>query len=403
MDKSFIRKVGFILAGACGIFVLSEQCRAQDSMSQVLSQIEKNNTGLCSLRKRVEAEKYGARAERAMDAPEVGFDYLWGSPAGTGNRKDISVTQTFDVAALTGARGKLADARQSLSDARYMMERKNVLLEAKRLYINIVYCNILSSELSARLARSGKMEEAYRDMQVRGETDMIEVNKAHVAYLAQKNALARNMLERENFMTCLRRLNGGVEIAVDAVDYPSQELLPSDFDVWYGNASQSSPELAYMRRNVEVNAALARTGKMENYPSVTAGYMAELVRGSNFRGLTLGLSIPLWSVRSKVRNANMSYEAAKLEEKDAAVQVYGMLKNSYDKAAGLRVLVSDLTSSLAVAEEAMTLTEHKLDSGEISLMDSILEFTLYYSLQDESLAAARDYQLALADLNAWTL
>lgn len=376
---------------------------AQENAGTVLSQIEKNNTALQALRKRTEADQYGYKAERALDAPEVGFDYLWSSPADVGTRKDISVTQSIDVAALAGARGKLANSRTELSAIQYNIERQKILLEAKQLYIRIVYCNAVNAELSSRIARSEQIEAAYRDMQARGETDMIEVNKAHLAYLSQKNALSRNLVERESLLSELQGLNGGEPVEVNASVISTDEVLPADFGAWYAEASQQIPELAYMKKNVDVNAAEARTAKMANYPSLTAGYMAELVKGSNFRGLTLGLSFPIWSVRSKVRQANASCEAAKLEERDAVTKTYNSFKALYDRAKGLQEISAELSSSLAVSTEAMALTEHKLKAGDISLIDNIMELSLYYSLADEVLATSCDYALALAELYAWNL
>lgn len=376
---------------------------AQENAGTILSQIEKNNTALQALRKRTEADQYGYKAERALEAPEVGFDYLWSSPADIGTRKDISVTQSIDVAALAGARGKLADSRTELSAIQYNIERQKILLEAKQLYIRIVYCNAVNAELSSRIARSEQIEAAYRDMQARGETDMMEVNKAHLAYLSQKNALSRNMVERESLLSELQGLNGGEPVEVNASVISTDEVLPADFGAWYAEASQQIPELAYMKKNVDVNAAEARTAKMANYPSLTAGYMAELVKGSNFRGLTLGLSIPIWSVRSKVRQANASCEAAKLEERDAMTKTYNSFKALYDRAKGLQEISAELSSSLAVSTEAMALTEHKLKAGDISLIDNIMELSLYYSLADEALATSCDYALALAELYAWNL
>lgn len=404
-----INKLNISFRAACVVMslvaasTLAVPASAQEKVSDVLSMIEQNNTELQALRKRAESEQYGYKAERALDAPEIGFDYLWSSPADIGTRKDVSVSQSVDIAALTGARGKLATSKTALSDAQYRIDRQRVLLEAKSLYINIVYCNALASELSERIARSEKIEAAYRDMQLRGEKDMIEVNKAHLAYVAQKNALARNEIERASLLADLQRLNGGEAVEVNALVYDENVMLPADFRIWYDEMSQRSPELDYMRKNVEVNASEARTAKMSNYPTLTAGYMAELVKGSNFRGLTLGLSIPLWSVRSKVRQANSSYEASKLEERDAASQLYSSLRGLYEKAKGLQEISSTLSESLAVSTEAMALTEHRLQAGEISLIDNIMEFSLYYSLEDEALEAARDYNLSLAELYAWEL
>lgn len=376
---------------------------AQNSAEVVLASVEKNNPELQALRKRTESEKYGFKAERMVEAPEIGFDYLWGSPADIGTRKDISVTQSIDIATISGTKGKIAKSESELSDMQFNVRRQEILLQAKLLYINIIYCNAVGAELERRLERSEKVESVYRDMQVRGETDMIEVNKAHLAYLAQRNALARNKMEAEGFRLELQRLNGGETLEINDLSYARKDMLPADFDTWYKEVADRSPEIRAARQNVKVNEAVARGIKMSSCPTITAGYMAELVKGSNFRGLTLGLSIPLWSARSKTRQANLSCEASRLEVKDVEASEYSALRSLYEKASGLKDLSDELALSLAVSDEAMSMTEKKFNEGEISLMDSIMELSLYYSVVDESLAASKDYDLALAELNAWSL
>lgn len=376
---------------------------AQNSAEVVLASVEKNNPELLALRKRTESEKYGFKAERMVEGPEVGFDYLWGSPADIGTRKDISVTQSIDIATISGTKGKIAKSESELSDMQFNVRRQEILLQAKLLYINIIYCNAVGAELERRLERSEKVEAVYRDMQVRGETDMIEVNKAHLAYLAQRNALARNKMEAEGLRLELQRLNGGEPLEINDLSYVRRDMLPADFDTWYKEVADRSPEIRAARQNVKVNEAVARGIKMSSCPTITAGYMAELVKGSNFRGLTLGLSIPLWSARSKTRQANLSCEASRLEVKDVEASEYSALRSLYEKASGLKDLSDELALSLAVSDEAMSMTEKKFNEGEISLMDSIMELSLYYSVVDESLAASRDYDLALAELNVWSL
>ena len=376
---------------------------AQNSAEVVLASVEKNNPELLALRKRTESEKYGFKAERMVEGPEVGFDYLWGSPADLGTRKDISVTQSIDIATISGTKGKIAKSESELSDMQFNVRRQEILLQAKLLYINIIYCNAVGAELERRLERSEKVEAVYRDMQVRGETDMIEVNKAHLAYLAQRNALARNKMEAEGFRLELQRLNGGEPLEINDLSYVRTDMLPADFDTWYKEVADRSPEIRAARQNVKVNEAVARGIKMSSCPTITAGYMAELVKGSNFRGLTLGLSIPLWSARSKTKQANLSCEAPRLEVKDVEASEYSALRSLYEKASGLKDLSDELALSLAVSDEAMSMTEKKFNEGEISLMDSIMELSLYYSVVDESLAASKDYDLALAELNAWSL
>lgn len=384
-------------------FLWTERSYAQSGVDDILASIEKNNVELQALRKRTDSDQAGFKSERALDAPEVGFNYLWGSPADIGNRKDISVTQSFDIAALSGVRGKLASSRTDLSEYQYKIERQKVMLEAKKLCINVIYCNAMAKELSVRLEMAETMLRSTKDMMARGEVDASEVNKAQMTYLAQKSACTRNDVEFKSLLTELKRMNGGIPVEINDAEYAPTETLPEDFSIWYSEMSSASPELSYMHKNVEVNADAAKSVKMSNYPKLTAGYMAELVKGSNFRGLTLGVSIPLWSVRSRTRQANLSYEAAALEEKSASEQLYSDFARLYDKSAGLKQMCDDLSSSLSESASSLSVTESKFLSGEISMLDNIMEHTLYYSVVDEYLAADRDFHLALAELFAWNL
>lgn len=400
--KKYSNKMHLLLCTAV-IALMSDVAYAQGSIESVLAGIEKNNVELQALRKRTDSEQSGFKSERALDAPEVSFDYLWGSPADIGNRKDISVTQSFDIAALSGVRGKLALSKTDLSELQYKIERQRIMLEAKELCIRVVYCNAMSRELSERLALSETLAQTSREMVTRGEIDPSEANKAQMSFLAQKSSCVRNEVELKSLLTELKRMNGGIPVEITDAEYSSAEVLPADFDAWYADASSSSPALSYLHKNVEVNANASKSVKMSNYPKLTAGYMAELVKGSNFRGLTLGLSIPLWSVRSKTRQANLSYEAAVLEEKDASEQLYADFSKQYDEAIGLLQLCDALSSSLAESASALSATESKFLSGEISMLDNIMEHSLYYSIVDEYLAAQRDYRLSIAGLSVWKL
>ncbi len=392
-----------LLLCATVIALMSDVAYAQGSIESILAGIEKNNVELQALRKRTDSEQSGFKSERALDAPEVSFDYLWGSPADIGNRKDISVTQSFDIAALSGVRGKLALSRTDLSELQYKIERQRIMLEAKKLCIRVVYCNAMSRELSERLNLAETLAQTSREMVTRGEIDPSEANKAQMSFLAQKSACVRNEVELKSLLAELKRMNGGIPVEITDAEYSSAEVLPADFDTWYADASSSSPALSYLHKNVEVNANASKSVKMSNYPKLTAGYMAELVKGSNFRGLTLGLSIPLWSVRSKTRQANLSYEAAVLEEKGASEQLYADFSRQYDEAVGLQQLCEALSSSLAESASALSVTESKFLSGEISMLDNIMEHSLYYSIVDEYLAAQRDYRLSIAGLSVWKL
>lgn len=380
------------------VLALTGPVAAQQPIDAVLQQIERNNTTLEALRKQTEADKLQNKTGITLPDPEVSFDYLWGDPSAIGNRKDFGVSQSFDIATIAGSRRRVADAQNGLLDVEYRAGRMAVLLEAKQACIQLIYYNALKAELEQRLAHAQAVADFYDRQLADGNANRLEVNKARLSLSAAQGELRRNEVERTNLLSELQRLNGGEPIAFDQAVY-AQPVLPQDFEAWYDEAAAANPALAYARQNVELKRREMKLGKLSGLPQISAGYMSELVPESNFRGITLGLSVPLWSNRNRVKQAKAAVVAAELQQKDATVQFYERLRNQYDRTLGLQRTAGEYRKALAELDNTQLL-RRALDAGEISLLDYIVELGLYYTTVDEALAAERDYELALTELQS---
>lgn len=380
------------------VLAVAGPAAAQQTIDAVLQQIERNNTTLEALRKQTEADKLQNKTGITLPDPEVSFDYLWGDPSSIGNRKDFGVTQSFDIATIAGSRRRVADAQNGLLDIEYRAGRMAVLLEAKQTCIQLVYYNALKAELEQRLAHAQAVADFYDRQLADGNASRLEVNKARLSLSAAQGELRRNEVERTNLLAELQRLNGGEPIVFEQAAY-AQPVLPQDFEAWYDEAAAANPVLAYARQNVELKRREMKLGKLSGLPQISAGYMSELVPESNFRGITLGLSVPLWSNRNRVKQAKAAVVAAELQQKDATVQFYERLRNQYSRTLGLQRTAGEYRKALAELDNTQLLRK-ALDAGEISLLDYIVELGLYYTTVDEALAAERDYELALTELQS---
>ena len=380
------------------VLAVAGPAAAQQTIDAVLQQIERNNTTLEALRKQTEADKLQNKTGITLPDPEVSFDYLWGDPSSIGNRKDFGVTQSFDIATIAGSRRRVADAQNGLLDVEYRAGRMAVLLEAKQTCIQLIYYNALKAELEQRLAHAQAVADFYDHQLADGNANRLEVNKARLSLSAAQGELRRNEVERTNLLAELQRLNGGEPIVFEQAAY-AQPVLPQDFEAWYDEAAAANPVLAYARQNVELKRREMKLGKLTGLPQISAGYMSELVPESNFRGITLGLSVPLWSNRNRVKQAKAAVVAAELQQKDATVQFYERLRNQYGRTLGLQRTAGEYRKALAELDNTQLLRK-ALDAGEISLLDYIVELGLYYTTVDEALAAERDYELALTELQS---
>ena len=380
------------------VLAVAGPAAAQQTIDAVLQQIERNNTTLEALRKQTEADKLQNKTGITLPDPEVSFDYLWGDPSSIGNRKDFGVTQSFDIATIAGSRRRVADAQNGLLNVEYRAGRMAVLLEAKQTCIQLIYYNALKAELEQRLAHAQAVADFYDRQLADGNANRLEVNKARLSLSAAQGELRRNEVERTNLLAELQRLNGGEPIVFEQAAY-AQPVLPQDFEAWYDEAAAANPVLAYARQNVELKRREMKLGKLSGLPQISAGYMSELVPDSNFRGITLGLPVPLWSNRNRAKQAKAAVVAAELQQKDATVQFYERLRNQYSRTLGLQRTAGEYRKALAELDNTQLLRK-ALDAGEISLLDYIVELGLYYTTVDEALAAERDYELALTELQS---
>lgn len=371
---------------------------AQTNINSLLTSIEENNTTLQSLRESAEAHKLENKTGIYLENPEVGFDYLWGNPSDIGKRTDFSVMQSFDMATITGMKSKAANKQNVLVDWQYKADRMNILLEAKQYCIDLIYYNALRKELDLRLQHAKTITNGYGDRLNSGDVSRLEYNKARLNLSSVLGEISRIDVERNALLEQLKRLNGGKDIVLDDDRY-DEVLLPPLFDDWFERTAVQNPLLAYARQEVEVSKQRVSLNRMQGLPSLSAGYMSEKVVGEQFQGLSVGISIPLWENKNRVKQAKAAVRAAESRAADSRLQFYNQLQLLYNRTAGLKVATEKYQQSLEMANST-ELLKKALDAGEISLLEYMVEMGLYYDTINHVLETERDFQKAFAELSA---
>ena len=92
--------------------------------------------------------------------------------------------------------------------------------------------------------------------------------------------------------------------------------------------------------------------------------------------------------------------ALQMQHEDSELQFRNTLKNQYDKAKKLSLLLKEYEDALSVTS-SQDLLKIALDKGQLSLINYLLELSVYYETVDKYLETERDYQLAVAELQQW--
>ncbi len=384
------------------IFIMAimatSQMPAKDNISKVLADVEQNNTTLKALRETANTEKLGNKTGIFLSDPEIGFNCLWGNPSTIGNRRDINITQTFDIATISGMKNQTADRKNDMVEWQYLADRMNIMLEAKQYLMDLIYYNGLLKELAMRKYNAEVISSSQKKRLDKGEGNIMEYNNVRMSLTKVEAEMLRIETERNTVLAQLTRLNGGIAVSVSNNVFEDINM-PANFNEWFAVAESKNPVLAYVKSDIELNKKQLALSKTMNLPSFSLGYMSEKTLGQRYQGVSVGISIPLWSNKNKVKYAKAALTAAEARRTDATNQLYGKLQILYQRVCGLQETAKTYRRSLTDANNSQLLKK-ALDAGEISVLDYMLQTELYYDSADKTLAAERDYQKAFAELSA---
>jgi len=381
------------------ISVLSVHLFAQKTVDQVLTEVEKNNTTLFALRKRVDAEKIGNKTGIYLQNPEVAFNYLWGSPSVIGNRTDFSISQTFDFPTAYGFKNQISDLKNEQTELEYKKQQMDIRLKTSLICFDLIYANALHAELTKRVEYARSIAKSYQVKFEKGETNILEYNKAQLNQLNVTKELELIGIERNTLLAELTGLNGGQ--AIDFTESIFQiTVLPADFEEWYVLAEQKNPTFSWLKKEIEISQKQTGLNRAMSLPKLQTGYMSEKVVGQQFQGITVGLTIPLWENKNKVKYAEANSQALESIAADHKIQFYNHLKAIHTKTIALQKNVNDFRSGL-LAFDSSELSKKALDQGEISLINYIMEFSLYYESFNKLLELERDMNRTMAELNRY--
>ncbi len=380
--------------------LLSLYVSAQDIYTPVLSQIEQNSTTLQALQKQMEAQKTAYRTGLTPRDPEVQFGYLWGCPSPIGDRKDVSIRQEFDFPSVYVRRNRLASKQGEAAEWQYRQERMQLLLKAKQTCIQLVYSNALVSLYEQQAIRARKMTEAYDRMLQEGSTNQLELDKARLHRTTIESRLSALHLEQSQLLAELQAMNGGQPIVLNDTAF-SLSPMPNSFDDYLAEAEQNSPVLQYMQQQRAVADNHISVTRASSLPKWSVGYMGEFVTGNTFQGVTIGLSIPLWENKNRVRQARQAAIAISQQAGDAHLHYRFHLRSLYDQTVQLQQTVAQYDATLS--SDGLAQLTRAFEKGELPLLNYLLEQDYWTNAYDRRLQALRDLALVVAELNAWKL
>ncbi|WP_290450423.1 TolC family protein [Duncaniella muris] len=368
---------------------------------KVLNTVVSNNMAL----KYADAENQAAiaslKSENTLDAPEIGFESLWGAK-GIGDKRNFSISQGFDWPGVYTARREAI--RKSQAAMQYLQE--SAMIEARQevrlLLIDIIYAKQRIAATEKICDGLSSLQKTFRKAVDEGNETKLDYNKSVIEKIAAERELKTLRGEYAAMLASLRAMNGGkdVEDLVASVGnvYPEVDLASLRPDV--ENIRAKDPAIAAMKADAEVQKSLLKVEKRSLLPGFTLGYSHEWEMGDRFNGFSVAVSLPFITGNKKVKASRLQVSDSEMQQEMELIRLSAAMSGDYEKALLYRELL-DQYEDIMNDNSDFELLKKAFDGGQINFLTYMQELNYFLAARRDFLETLYNYNCALARLQRY--
>lgn len=383
------------------VWMLPARLDAQTHYAQVLKDVEANNPVLLAARKRAEAQQTAAHVGALLPNPEVEAAYYWGDPSSVGIRWDLGISQSFEMPSVMVRRARLRNLQEQAAGLDYQVVRNATLLEAQLTCADMIYYRALGMIYTRRCQAAIRIADLYQRRYAAGDCSILDYNRAQMNLADVQNRAAEINLQGDHAVHDLQRLVGGESYLFYQSEY-EEVRVETSFESWYEQLEMQNPSLRLLDNQVEAARYQRQLSRAQWLPEMSVGYASENVVGQSFRGVKVGLSLPIWSQQRAVKASRLAEAAATEELSSQRTEWFSRLQCMFHRHEALIRNVGNLKEAFQRCN-SIDLLDKALDAGEISLEQYLLEADYYYNIEMQIWDVAHDLEQLHLHLYSITL
>ena len=381
-----------ITIGAALLLLNAGSAQAQNSIEQVLRNIETNNKELQANKQLIQSQKLEARTDNNLPDPTLSYAHLWGSKDKSETIGELVVSQSFDFPSLYATRNKLSRLKIGAYDSQADVFRQEKLLQAKELCLDIIMLRQQKQILEERLRNAEELAKMYAKRLQTGDANALETNK--IKLLNVKTEVSLNETALRNKLQELSTLNGNLPVVFEESQYPAVPF-PTDYQILKSEVLSADRTLMALGNESLVARKQIAVNKSQWLPKLELGYRRNTESGTPFNGLVVGFSFPLFENRNKVKIAKAQALNIDLQRDNAALQVESELAQLYREAKTLHASMEEYTRTFR-SQQDLALLKQALTGGQISMIEYFVEVSVLYQSHQNYLQLENQYQKAMA-------
>lgn len=369
-----------------------------DTFSDLVDQIVAGNPSIEAQRQRANATIEGMKADNILADPEVEFERLWRHGEGE-NRWSAGVRQSFEWPGAYNARRKAIAITSQAQAAQLESDIIACRTQAAQLLIELAAANKEISTLADIHSAMETLQEKYLLAWKHGETTIIDVNKIKIETIRSATRLeeaeaARRAIEAELY--ALAGKDSQNLSLSNELDFPYLTLHSLGE---YTTAAQTSPRMQALTLMAEAAEKQNSVTKASRWPGFTLGYHHAFEDGAHFNGLSLGMSLPIYSRKNRVKSAESEAMAARFDIVSQRIQLETQIQSDYITAESLHKQI-EAYAPIVDGVNNLQLLRKALDGGELSLLSYLQEVNYFIEARLDYITLSKEYALLLTQLNS---
>ena len=371
------------------------------NIEEVLNSVLHNNKSIQTNNNFLNKLNVEAKTGLTLNNPSIGYSRMWDQNNTTAFSEEFEASQSFEFPSSYSYKNTISNLEIEKTEDRRKLFSLDILLEAKLVCTDIIYLRKKKNEIEKRVEYASSLVDNIQSKLKNGFTTQFELDKALISEMAIQNEIMEIenlLLQKEDRLT---ELNGGKPIKLNLYEYSAQ-TIPESLPVLFEHIEEIDPlnQLIELEINIaELNIRLTKTGSL---PEFEVGYKLEKSALDKFSGVVLGMSLPLWQNKNKVKSSKVNLEHMRSNIIRHENEHYYHVKEIYDEyiSASQRL---DKFRSLWDQLNYLENIEKALEEGEISTTEYFVELKSLYEIKDNLLDIEKDYQSLLSQLNKYEL
>lgn len=384
------------------IFVLAViHVKAQSGLDKILSEVERNNKSIAAEEQYFEAQKLSYKTGLNPENPRIEYDRLPGSPEGAGTQQDFSVTQEFDFPTSYEKRRVVSDEQITQAELQVSVFRQQLLLDAKLAGIEYIYRTKLQKELVKRLQNANTLLEAINKQTEQGESNILDLNKIKLLQLEIKNQSDLNETSLRTLQHQLDELNGGIPLDLSQIEYPALSDLPG-FEFLDSLIEANDPQVKAVEQLRDVNKEQVELTRSMTLPKLEGGYHQQSILGQKYQGFHLGLTIPLWENKNRVKTERARLVHSEYQITEHRTEHHYRNKQLYEQYLHWLKTFNAYQTVLTSANNEALLNK-AFQAGQLSLIEYLMEVRYFSDANEKLKAAEKELHRVIAELYKFKL